>query len=173
MKARVSGIHVKSYQSFYEDGIKSDIKKSLDSLVSTGVRFIFVAAEGEAQLAAMTLAAHTGYINNETVWLTTAMDVDDLYKAVLSFNSIIEKRVNHTDIVPTVEETSEDLTITKKQNSSGPIEYAARMATNLTTINYNKTFSGGVFSFETLNELPGYEPFDVFLGKWSQLDPIM
>ncbi|ORE16964.1 periplasmic binding protein-like I [Rhizopus microsporus] len=173
MKARVSGIHVKSYQSFYEDGIKSDIKKSLDSLVSTGVRIIFVAAEGEAQLAAMTLAAHTGYINNETVWLTTAMDVDDLYKAVLSFNSIIEKRVNHTDIVPTVEETSEDLTITKKQNSSGPIEYAARMATNLTTINYNKTFSGGVFSFETLNELPGYEPFDVFLGKWSQLDPIM
>ncbi|KAL4206055.1 periplasmic binding protein-like I [Rhizopus microsporus] len=173
MKARVSGIHVKSYQSFYEDGIKSDIKKSLDSLVSTGVRIIFVAAEGEAQLAAMTLAAHTGYINNETVWLTTAMDVDDLYKAVLSFNSIIEKRVNHTDIVPTVEETSEDLTITKKQNSSGPIEYAARMATNLTTINYNKTFSGGVFSFETLNELPGYEPFDVFLGKWSQLDPII
>jgi hypothetical protein len=101
------------------------------------------------------------------------MDIDDLYKAVLNFNSIIEKRVNHTDIIPTLEETDQDSAITKKQNSSGPIEYAARMAANLTTINYNKTFSGGVFSFETLNELPGYEPFDDFLGKWTQLDPIM
>lgn len=173
MKARISGIHVKSYQSFYEDGAKSDIRKSLDALLSTGARIIFVAAEGEAQLAAMTLAAHAGYINNDTVWLTTDMDVGDLYKAVMNFNSIIEKRINHTDIVPAIDDTDQESLITKKQTGFGPIEYAARMAANLTTISYNKTFSGGLFIFETLNELPGYAPFDDFLGKWSKLNPVM
>lgn len=174
MKARVNGISVKSYQSFYEDGPKSNIRKSLDTLMSTGVRIVFVAAEGKAQLTVLTIAAQAGYINNDTVWITTDMETDDLFVAVNNFNSILEKRANHTDIIPANYNLTDDLSKAVKQSNNDsidPIEYSARMASNLTTINYNQTFSGGIFVFEVLKQLTGYEPFDTFHNKWIHLDP--
>ncbi|RCH79704.1 hypothetical protein CU098_002931, partial [Rhizopus stolonifer] len=174
MKARLNGISVKSYQSFYEDGPKSDIRKSLDTLMSTGVRIIFIAAEGDALLTAFTLAAQAGYINKDTVWITTDTDTNDLFHAVQNFNTILEKRANHTDIVPTNYTVADDPFKLKKildVESVDPIAYAARMTSNLTTISYNQTFSGGVFIFEALNQLSGYEPYDIFHEKWANLDP--
>lgn len=176
MKARLNGISVKSYQSFYEDGPKSDIRKSLDTLMSTGVRIIFIAAEGDALLTAFTLAAQAGYINKDTVWITTDTDTNDLFHAVQNFNTILEKRANHTDIVPTNYTVADDPFKLKKildVESVDPIAYAARMTSNLTTISYNQTFSGGVFIFEALNQLSGYEPYDIFHEKWANLDPRM
>lgn len=186
MKARTSGIHVKSYQSFYEDGPKSDIKKSLDALAATGVRVIFVAAEGTAQLAALTVAAHSGYINNDTVWIAIDADTDTLFAAVNDYNSILARRANNTDTVPSIykdasiDELSPNSTkasqALKKQslvNLIDPVEYAARTTSNFNQIDFNATFSGGVFTFDVLKELPGYPPFDTFLDKWSHLDPAM
>jgi basic membrane lipoprotein Med (substrate-binding protein (PBP1-ABC) superfamily) len=185
MKARRSGIRVKSYQSFYEEGPKSDIKKSIDTLAATGVRVIFIAAEGAAQIAAMTIAAHSGYINDDTVWITVDADTNTLFAAVNDYNSILERRANGTDVVPAIYDavsTDAQSNNTKSSKESktqslinliDPVEYAARSATNLQPINYNATFSGGVFTFDVLKELPGYAPFDAFLDKWSKLDPSM
>ena len=186
MKARLAGIHIKSYQLFYEEGPKSNIKKSIDTLMASGARVIFIAAEGPAQLAAMTVAAHSGYINNNTVWITTDTITSTLSAAISDFNSIVERRANNTDVIPTFynmptdDNGSGSLTNETKavQRQSlldmiDPVEYAARQVKNLTTINYEETFSGGVFMFDVLKELPGYAPFDAFLNKWSQLDPAM
>lgn len=184
MKARQAGIHVKSYQQFYEDGPKSEIKKSLDTFMASGVRVVFVAAEGASRLAAMTVAAHNGYINNDTVWITTDLDTETLFAAVNDFNAILERRANNTDVVPKIygqaldapsNSTEEKKTLKKQSliNLIDPVEYSARAATNFTQINYNATFSGGVFMFDVLKELPGYPPFDKFLDKWSRLDPAM
>lgn len=169
---------------FYEDGPKSDIKKSLDTLMSSGARILFVAAEGAARIAAMTVAAHNGYINNDTVWITTDVDLGTLFAAINDFNTILERRVNKTDTIPDIYNTNSadddasnsTSTDTKKQSLIDlidPVEYAARAATSLKPINYNETFSGGVFMFDILKELPGYSPFDSFLNKWSRLDPAM
>lgn len=186
MKARLHGIHVKSYQSFYEEGPKSDIKKSIDALASTGVRIVFIAAEGPAQLAAMTVAAHGGYINNSTVWIAIDADVNTLFSAVSSFNTIVAKRANNTDVVPKIynSETIDDITLHSGKDSKtlskqsmldliDPVEYAARLTDTLTPIRYNEVFSGGVFIIDSLRELSGYKPFDDFLDKWSRLDPAM
>jgi hypothetical protein len=186
MKARINDIHVKAYQSFYENGPKSDIKKSLDALSATGARVIFVAAEGTAQLAALTIAAHSGYINNDTVWITIDVDTNTLFAAVNDYNSILARRANNTDIVPSIydttsiDEVSSNSTKSslalKKQSLSNlidPVEYAARATSNFNQIDFNSTFSGGVFTFDVLKELPGYPPFDTFLDKWSHLDPAM
>jgi hypothetical protein len=184
MKARRNGIHVKSYQSFYEDGPKSDIKKSIDTLASTGVRVIFIAAEGEAQLAALTIAAHSGYINDDTVWITIDADTNTLFAAINDYNSILERRANNTDVMPAIYESIDEQSSSNSKSSKSvkkqalmnlidPVEYAARTTTNLQPINYNATFSGGVFMFDVLKELPGYAPFDTFLEKWSKLDPSM
>ncbi|EPB88722.1 hypothetical protein HMPREF1544_04481 [Mucor circinelloides 1006PhL] len=184
MKARIHGIHVKSYQSFYEDGPKSDIKKSLDTFAATGVRVIFVAAEGTAQLAALTVAAHSGYINDNTVWITIDADTDTLFAAVNDYNSILARRKNNTDIVPSIYQTAfvNELSANstkanralKKQSLIDlidPVEYAARTTDDFKPIDFNATFSGGVFTFDILKELPGYPPFDTFLDKWAHLDP--
>ncbi|KAI7907044.1 periplasmic binding protein-like I [Cokeromyces recurvatus] len=186
MTARLNGIHVKSYQSFYENGPKSDIKKSLDLLMATGVRVIFIAAEGVAQLAVLTVAGHSGYINDNTIWITIEADTNTLFAAVNDYNSILARRANNTDVIPELYNTSfiDELAsksskisrAVKKQSLIDlidPVEYAARSTTDLRPINFNATFSGGVFMFDTLKELPGYPPFDDFLDRWSHLDPTM
>ncbi|KAI9257749.1 periplasmic binding protein-like I [Helicostylum pulchrum] len=186
MKARANGIHIKSYQSFYDEGPKSDIKNSIDALASTGVRIVFIAAEKSAQLAALTVAAHHGYINNNTVWITVDTDPNELHKAVMKFNTIIEQRFNKTDIVPEVYNSSL-VDILPSDNAPGsktvkkqllsdvidPIEYAARLTNSLVPIDYSNVFSGGVFIINNLRELTGYPPFDHFIDKWSHLDPSM
>ncbi|KAI8640133.1 hypothetical protein BD408DRAFT_445423 [Parasitella parasitica] len=184
MKARMHDIHVKTYLSFYDDGPKSDIKKSLDMLVATGVRVIFVAAENAAQMAVLTIAAHSGYINDKTVWITINADTNTLFAAVKDYNAILGRRANNTDVVPAIYKTAfaDDASsnTTKSDRASrkqslidliDPVEYGARTTNNFTQIDFNSTFSGGVFTFDVLKELPGYPPFDTFLNKWSHLDP--
>lgn len=185
MKARANGIHIKSYQAFYDEGPKSDIKTSIDALASTGVRIVFIAAEKSAQLVALTVAAHHGYINNNTVWITIDTDVSELYKSIEKFNNIIEHRVNKTDIVPEIYNATlideipsgnKEKQILKKQSLSDvidPIEYAARLTNSLTPIDYYNVFSGGVFLINNLRELKGYPPFDHFIDKWSHLNSSM
>lgn len=181
MKARQRGIHVKTYQSFYEEGPKSNIEKSIDALASSGARVIFIAAEGVAQMAALTVAAHKGYINDNTVWITINADTNTLYAAVNDYNAILSRRANNTDIVPEIYHMDMDSATqssrSKKKQSMldliDPVEYAARTTTDLNPIQYNKTFAGGVFLFDTLKELPGYTPFEDFVHKWSHLDPAM
>lgn len=185
MKARAHGIHIKSYQSFYEEGPKSDVKKSIDAIASTGVRIVFIAAEGPAQLAAMTVAAHNGYINNNTVWIAIDTDANALISAVDSFNTVLARRANNTDIIPqnydseyvdVLVKPSKDSKSASRQSmldSINPVEYAARLTNELTPIKYEEVFSGGVFMIDTLRELSGYKPFDTFLDKWSRLDPSM
>lgn len=185
MKARAHGIHIKSYQSFYEEGPKSDVKKSIDALASTGVRIVFIAAEGSAQLAAMTVAAHNGNINNSTVWIAIDTDANALVSAVNSFNTVLARRANNTDIIPNIYnaesietpiKSGKDSKTASRQSmldSIDPVEYAARLTTILTPINYEEVFSGGVFIIDSLRELSGYKPFDTFLDKWSRLDPDM
>jgi hypothetical protein len=176
LRARANSIDVKSYQSFYENGPMSDIQRSIDLLYSTGARIIVVAAEGPSQLAALTVAAHSGYINNETVWISLDFDRNSLYPSIKSFNDIIERRRNNTDVIPDV--YTKVATTTKNNKSDllsmiDPVEYAARITPNMTPIDYNNTFSGGVFTMDAMKELPGYAPFDEFLDKWSHLDPAM
>ncbi|KAI8979828.1 periplasmic binding protein-like I [Mycotypha africana] len=190
MKARLNGLHVKTYQSYYENGPKSDIKASIDSFMSSGVRVVFIAAEGVAQIAALTVAAHSGYINDDTVWITINADTNTLYAAINDYNSILSRRASNTDVIPSVynatmvdDQFSGPRNASSKSNNAfkkqslldliDPVEYAARTTTNLTQIDYNSTFSGGVFMFDSLKELNGYPPFDTFLEKWSHLDPAM
>ncbi|KAI9486341.1 MAG: periplasmic binding protein-like I [Benjaminiella poitrasii] len=184
MKARLNGIHIKSYQSFYENGPKSDIKKSLDTFMASGVRVIFIAAESAAQLAVLTVAGHSGYVNDNTVWITIDADTNTLFAAVNDYNSILARRANNTDVIPALynatyidelaSKSSKISRAIKKQSLIDlidPVEYAARSTTDLRPMNFNATFSGGVFMFDTLKELPGYSPFDDFLDRWSHLDP--
>ncbi|KAI8989372.1 periplasmic binding protein-like I [Pilobolus umbonatus] len=181
MKARLNGIRVRSYQPFYEKGAKSDIKKAIDSLISTGVRIIYLAAEGSAQLAALTVAAHNGYMNDDNVWITTDTDATVINSAINVFNSILKKRVDHTDIIPAIyneidDSFTDNTKSSKKQNDLNlidPVEYYARSTLDLHPIDYNQSFAGGIFIIDFLKELPGYPPFDQFLDKWSHLDPIM
>ncbi|KAI8084342.1 periplasmic binding protein-like I [Gilbertella persicaria] len=168
LKARLNGIQVKSYQSFYDNGPQSDIQKSLDTFMSTGAHIILVAAQGDAQTAVMTVAAHRGYMNNNNVWITMDTDAHTLYSAVQDYNSILEKRANHINVVPEQQNMTRAL-----KSTIDPVTYAARAATDLNPIDYHASFSGGIFLLDILKNLTGYDPFDQFIDKWSHLDPTM
>ncbi|KAI8376579.1 uncharacterized protein BYT42DRAFT_534211 [Radiomyces spectabilis] len=166
MKARMNGIIVKAYQSFYDDGPTSDVKSSIDTLMGTGVKIVLVAAEEDAQMTALTVAAHSGYIANDTVWITVGENTSRLVSAVERFNAVLHRRLdNNAKIVPTVTNDTQD------KKTIDPIEYAAQMTNDLTPIHYNSTFAGGVFMFKARMNLPGYPPYDQFLEKWLKLNP--
>ncbi|KAG0178684.1 hypothetical protein DFQ29_003128 [Apophysomyces sp. BC1021] len=151
-KAKMQGIRVLAYEEFYKEGPNSDIQASIDTVMKAGARIVFLAAEDDAQLAALTVAANAGYINNETVWITTGTITDELNQAVNLFNNVIRARINNTD----------------HRQSKTAIDYAARRTNTLNPIEYNSTFSGGLFTFETRSNLTGYPPFDNFVGEWAK-----
>ncbi|ORZ15702.1 periplasmic binding protein-like I [Absidia repens] len=163
MKARDHNIAIIGYQSFFDGEPTSNIQNSVDSLMETGARVIFVAATDDAPLAALVTAAHSGYINNDNVWLTIGVDTNELHQSVLSFNNILSLRANN----------SSEITHSNSSNSSGvdALTYVAQTTQKLTPIQYNSSFSGGVFGFDAIVSLPGYPPFDNFLQKWASLDP--
>lgn len=178
MKSKMKGIHVKAYQKFYEQGPKSDIQGAISTLMDTGVQIIFLAAEGDAQLAALTVAAHMGHINNNTVWMTMGSITDDLFSAVSEFNLALSNRTtqdgsSESVLNATLIGSSDNTTDYNHDNRTTAIEYAASITDNLTPIDFNRTFSGGVFSFEPMLDIPGYPPYDSFVEKWSKLDPNM
>ncbi|KAF7721644.1 hypothetical protein EC973_004342 [Apophysomyces ossiformis] len=150
-KAKMQGVLIKAYEEFYKHGPNSDIQASIDNVMKAGARIIFLAAEDDAQLTALTVAAHAGYINNETVWISTGTITDSLYLTVNRFNEAMTMRINKTE----------------KRPPNSTIEYAAQRATSLSLIDYNSTFSGGLFTFETRSNLTGYPPFDQFLTEWA------
>ncbi|KAI8343028.1 periplasmic binding protein-like I [Chlamydoabsidia padenii] len=155
MKARTYNINVKGYQLFLNRGQKGNVQKSIDTLMSTGARIIFVAAMDDALTTALVAAANKGHINKDTVWLTIGADTNELLQSVNKFNHALSLRTNNV------------------QNSTNPdsIIRLAETTHNTTPINYNSTFSGGVFIFNSIVNLPGYAPFDQFLQKWASLDP--
>ncbi|KAI8097085.1 periplasmic binding protein-like I [Halteromyces radiatus] len=177
MKARAHNIIIKGYQSFYDHGPTSDIQSSIDTLMATGARVIFVAAADDAPMAALIVAAHSGYINNDNVWLTIGIQSDSLQQNVINFNNIISTRADSAEW--TSQSSASQSSASQSSASSSvlpnidPVLYAANTTRKLTHIEYNSTFSGGVFSFESIMSLPGYPPFDQFLQRWSSLDPAM
>jgi hypothetical protein len=158
MKARTYNIAVKGYQPFLDHGPKSNVNRSIDTLMATGARIILVAATDDTAVAALVTAAHNGYFNKDTVWLAIRTDTDALWQAVISFNHALSLRNN-----------------TGPTNSTAvdPIVRMAEMTQDTTPIQYNSTFSGGVFIFDSVVNLPGYAPFDQFLQRWASLDPSM
>lgn len=180
MKSKAKGIHVKAYQKFYEDGPQSDIQGPINTLMNDGIKIVFVAAEGDAQVAALTVAANLGHINNSTVWLTTGTIAQSLASATRQFNDAIQKRKESeqqqqqqqqgtNDPSPSLSSTAYNITA----DTSNAILYAAATAKNLEPIDFAKTYAGGLFSFESTLDLKGYPPYESFLDRWSQLDPTM
>lgn len=175
MKSKAKGIHVKAYQKFYEDGPQSDIQGPINTLMNDGIKIVFVAAEGDAQVAALTVAANLGHINNSTVWLTTGTIAQSLASATRQFNDAIQKRKESEQQQEqqqqgtTLSSTAYNVTA----DTSNAILYAAATAKNLEPIDFEKTYAGGLFSFESTLDLKGYPPYESFLDRWSQLDPTM
>ncbi|KAI9313077.1 periplasmic binding protein-like I [Dichotomocladium elegans] len=167
MKSKLKGAHVKAYQKFYEEGPESDIQSAINTLMNAGVRIVFVAAEGDAQIAALTVAAHLGHINDKTVWMTIGPITYDLAAAVDAFNAVLRLR--------SVENTAESQQEANRTSIAAPaaVIRAAKKARTLTQIAFNETFSGGVFMFDTSLDLQGYPPYETFLDHWAQLDPTM
>ncbi|KAI7879784.1 periplasmic binding protein-like I [Lichtheimia hyalospora FSU 10163] len=183
MKTKAKGIHVKAYQKFYEDGPQSDIEGPINTLMNDGIKIVFVAAEGDAQLAALTVAANLGHINNSTVWLTTGTIAKSLASATRQFNDALQKRKDieqqqqqrnqQGSNDPSSSSSSSSTAYNITADASNAILYAAATTKNLEPIDFEKTYAGGVFSFESTLDLKGYPPYESFLDRWSQLDPSM
>ncbi|KAI9497750.1 periplasmic binding protein-like I [Zychaea mexicana] len=165
MKSKLKGVQVKAYQKFFEDGPESNIRGSIDILMNSGVQIVFVAAEGEAQLAAFTIAGHMGHINNNTAWVGMGRITDELYDAAQRFNTAINQRILVSKPPSALPHENNN------NNDTDAIAYTAKTTSLLRSIQFNETFSGGVFLFDSTLDLAGYPPYDEFADKWSHLDP--
>ncbi|KAI8059240.1 periplasmic binding protein-like I [Gongronella butleri] len=172
MKARSSGVTIRGYQSFNTQGPHLDVRSALDALMMSGVRIVYVAADNDAPLTAMIVAANAGYVNNDNVWLTIDMDVDALYHQVQRFNGYVH---NITALPPLATFNSSSVATINGTSSSNatdnPILRLAQTTQNPTPIDFNTTFAGGIFNFIDTVKLPGYAPYDEFMQKWGALDP--
>ncbi|KAI7872293.1 periplasmic binding protein-like I [Spinellus fusiger] len=174
MKARARGITVKTYQSFYEDGPASNVQQSIKTLMNSGVQIIIIAAEGKALSTALTVAANSGYMDNTNVWLTFGDISPSLQQAVYKFNEAIDRRIQRPQNTQTiVRYTGLSALNQKLRQNVDPTEYAAETTSQISRIDYNTTFSGGIFMFRSRIDLSGYPPFDEFIDKWAKLDPEM
>lgn len=174
MKSKLKGVHVKAYERFYRDGPNSDIYSSIEDLMAHGVGVVFVAADGDAQLAALIAAGHQGHINNGTVWITMGTLVDDLYTATTEFNAALANRTVSSAPLMNPQKSITSTTATNTTNTTNTtsiFQHIAQVTTVNTPLDFNRTFSGGIFTFETMMDLSGYPPYDAFLQKWKTLDP--
>ncbi|CAO3634209.1 unnamed protein product [Mucor hiemalis] len=149
---------VKSSQTYFDSGNKNNIHNSIDTLMSLGSRIVFIASkEVDEIVSILTIAAHAGHINSETVWITM-IDVSDTLKSTLSqFNAIIHNRMELHQIG-----------IEPFQNGA---EQVAWTTPNLEFIDYATAFAGGLFTFVPYTNLSGaYSPFDEFNQKWTLTD---
>ncbi|KAI9496049.1 periplasmic binding protein-like I [Zychaea mexicana] len=179
MKAKNQGVHMQSYQSFYDDTASiSQVAKDIDAFLSTGVRIVLIAAQGDAQLTALAVAAHRGYMDENHVWIVLA-PVQDLQESIASFNAILVRRsqgeqlneANHVGMQDVSQETLDSNQTA--QSWVTPLDYLAWTTSDTQSISYQTAFSGGIFSFRSSKDLSGYQPFDDFLEKWSHLDPTL
>ena len=178
MKAKSQNVHIQTYQAFYDDTASiSQVVKDIDNFLSSGVRIVLVAAKGDAQITALAVAAHLGYMDRHHVWVIPGR-LQDLQNATASFNDILYRRsqgeqlneANHVGEQDVSQKTLDSNTTTARQGWVAPLDYLAWTTTDTTPISYNDTFSGGVFSFRKGMDLSGYPPFDQFLEKWKRLD---
>ena len=174
MKSKLQGVHVQAYQKFYEDGPQSDIRSSIDILMNTGVQIVIVAAEGEPQLTALTVAGNMGYINNNTVWVSMGKVADELYDAVQEFNTQVEHRISSASSSASITNPASNSDNSRKNDSdANAISYAAKSTPHLQPMSFNETFAGGIFLLDSTLDLHGYPPYDEFVEKWTHLDPNM
>ncbi|EPB87172.1 hypothetical protein HMPREF1544_05997 [Mucor circinelloides 1006PhL] len=160
-KTKKMGIlSVKSSQTFEDDGNTNNIHASIDTLMSLGSRVVFIASKDSAAKALL-IAAVTGHVNNETVWLImgNASNVThQLNQHVDLYNRIIQTRLNSgNQSSPTTYENA--------------VEQLAWSTNKLNLLTMEHLFVGGVFIFEQQTELTGYPPYDTFRQKLSQFDP--
>ncbi|KAI9251354.1 periplasmic binding protein-like I [Phascolomyces articulosus] len=181
MNAKTQGVHIQTYQSFYDDTTSiSQVAKDIDEFLSSGVRIILVAAQGDAQTTALTVAAHRGYMDENHVWLIPG-PLQDLQNAITRFNDILYRRSQGEQLSEATHVGQQDvsqktLDSNKTVSSLGwvtPLDYLAWTTIDTSPISYDDAFSGGIFSFRKGMDLSGYPPYDQFLEKWSRLDPAL
>lgn len=140
-------MQIKSYQTFYDTGDTNNIHASIDTLMSSGSRVIVIATKEIDQIVTiLTIAAQSGHIQHETVWITMANVQLELQSTISTFNRIVSSR--STDTVP--------------NSFKNAIEKTAWTTTNVSFINYKTAFAGGIFTFEPETNLTGYLPYDSF-----------
>ncbi|KAG2235490.1 hypothetical protein INT48_007888 [Thamnidium elegans] len=137
---------LKSYQTFYDTGDTNNIHASIDTLMSFGSRVIVIATKEIDQIVTiLTIAAQSGHIHHETVWITMANVQLELQSTISTFNHIVSSR--SIENIPT--------------SFKNAIEKTA-WTTNVSSIDYKTAFAGGIFTFETETNLTGYLPYDSF-----------
>lgn len=155
-------VGVKSSQTYFDSGNTNNIHASIDTLMSLGSRIVFIASkEVDEVVSILTIAAHAGHINAETVWITM-IDVADALKSTISqFNTVI-----HSRLALQQQQHSE-----MKQPFQNGAEQVAWTTPNLETVDYASAFAGGLFTFIPYTNLSGdYAPFDEFSQKWTSTD---
>ncbi|CAM0138971.1 unnamed protein product [Umbelopsis sp. WA50703] len=162
IKAGLMDIHVVTYQAFYKNGVQSDLTSTLTNFTQSGARIIIVAAVGDAQNAVMVQAATMGYLDSDFVWLLIGAVGSDLEDAVSDYNQDITQRIQNG--------TSSSQIASAVASAADPIMVEALQATNLSLIDFNRTFTGVVL-FDTWLTPDGYPPYESFLDRWEVLDP--
>jgi hypothetical protein len=157
-------IHVVTYQAFYKNGIQSDIGSTLKNFADSGARIIIVAAVGDPQNAIMVQAATMGYLDSSYVWLLIGAVGSDLESAVSTYNQDLGQRIANGT-------TSSQSISSAVASASDPMMVEALQTTNLSLIDFNRTFTGVVL-FDTWLTPNGYPPFESFLDRWAALDPV-
>lgn len=156
-------IHVVTYQAFYKNGVQSDLTSTITNFTQSGARIIIVAAVGDAQNAIMVQAASMGYLNSNYVWLLIGAVGSDLEDAVDDYNEDITQRIQNGT-------ASTQNLASAVASASDPMMVEALQATNLSLIDFNRTFTGVVL-FDTWLTPDGYPPYESFLDRWAALDP--
>ncbi|KAI9273772.1 periplasmic binding protein-like I [Helicostylum pulchrum] len=147
-KSKKFGMQIKSYQTFYDTGDTNNIHASIDTLMSFGSRVIVIATKEIDQIVTiLTIAAQSGHIRHETVWITMANVQLELQSTISTFNRIVSSRSTADTTIPTFFKNA--------------IEKTA-WTTNVSSINYKTAFAGGIFTFESETNLTGYLPYDSF-----------
>jgi hypothetical protein len=156
-------IHVVTYQAFYKNGAQSDLSSTLRNFTDSGARIIIVAAVGDPQNAIMVQAATMGYLDSSYVWLLIGAVGASLENAVSTYNEDLTQRIaNGTSNNPSLPSTI--------ASTTDPMMVLALSTTNLSLIDFNRTFTGVVL-FDTWLTPDGYPPYESFLDRWAALDP--
>lgn len=162
-------VGVKSSQTYFDSGNTNNIHASIDTLMSLGSRIVFIASkEVNEVVSILTIAAHAGHINAETVWITM-IDVADALKSTISqFNTIIHSRLAFQQQQQPHQQQQQQQPHSEMKSFQNGAEQVAWTTSNLETIDYASAFAGGLFTFIPYTNLSGdYAPFDEFSQKWA------
>ena len=151
---KLTGVNVKSSQTFYDAGDTNNIHASIDALMSLGSRIIFIAEKNvDSIVSVLTIAAQAGHINADTVWITMTHVVPQLKIAVSSLNHILQQR-KEGHLAPA-----------HFQNAVEQFAWTTEDDTDY--LDFDQAFAGGVFTFVPNMDLTGYPQYDAFNQKWQ------